>query len=363
MIVVGAVVALAAVTALLWYLLKPRYDLKSAYVTEEPRLDGKATETVWTKAEPLTIPVKDGPTVTLKTVYTGDKVFFQAQFKDDTKDDIDEPWMFDGKTWKRGRTSDQFALFFDIDQSIKDFETKGFGVMTYGFVPGAKLWHFGITGPKNQSTGKYWDGYNQRADVWMMHSSISSPFDKGDDGYFAVNRQYLFSPSTTEPRIWTQWDDFSTSGVLKLNTNLWQEAIRASDSGYANPVPVERPIYTYKPGLDIKNTPYPYTDQMVEITDYNTFKSGDRLPWVYFDRVAKGNWGGSRADIDGKMRWENNTWTVEMGRKLNTGNADDIAFKPADDVVVYFGVLVRTNGLTIRYSIPARLHFAPKGGG
>jgi hypothetical protein len=35
---------------------------------------------------------------------------------------------------------------------------------------------------------------------------------------------------------------------------------------------------------------------------------------------------GSRADIRGKGVWKDGFWTIEMSRKLNTGNDDDIAF-------------------------------------
>jgi len=36
---------------------------------------------------------------------------------------------------------------------------------------------------------------------------------------------------------------------------------------------------------------------------------------------------GSRADIKAKGHWQNNTWTVEFSRALDTGNPDDVRFK------------------------------------
>jgi hypothetical protein len=358
----AGIVLLAVIVTAVWYLTRPRYNLRAAYVTSEPKLDGIGNDAVWTKAQEVTIPVNDKNQMTVKAVYTGDKVFFQARFKDATKDDIDEPWTYDGKKWHRGRTSDQFALFFDIDNSIKDFDTKGFGVMTYGFKPHYKLWQFGITGPVSKN-GDYWDGFAQRADVWMMHSSISSPWGMGDDGYFAVMKQYMLNPTMTEPRMWVQWDAFTTPGILGLNTTIWQQAKLASDTGLATPVATETPYLKYAdPKKNLKNTPYPFEDELTPITDYSAFKKGDMLPWVYFDRAAKGKWGGSRDDITGKMAYKDGYWTVEMGRKINTGFADDIRFRPADGKEILFGVLVRTDGTNIRYTVPAKLTFAPKGG-
>lgn len=37
---------------------------------------------------------------------------------------------------------------------------------------------------------------------------------------------------------------------------------------------------------------------------------------------------GSRGDILANSRWENGKWVLEMRRKLNTGNPDDVAFEP-----------------------------------
>jgi hypothetical protein len=36
---------------------------------------------------------------------------------------------------------------------------------------------------------------------------------------------------------------------------------------------------------------------------------------------------GSRADIRGKGVWKDGFWIIEMSRKLNTGNVDDVAFE------------------------------------
>ena len=45
---------------------------------------------------------------------------------------------------------------------------------------------------------------------------------------------------------------------------------------------------------------------------------------------------GSRADIKGKGKWENNYWTIEFSRKLDTGHADDIVI--SKDKECEFGI-------------------------
>ena len=358
---IAAGVALIALGIIVYYLTRPHYVLKARQVSEEPKLDGKADDAVWQKAEAVSIPVRNSEPVELKCVYAGDRIFFTAKFKDTVKDDIDEPWTYEGNgKWSHGRTSDQFALFFDIDDSVIDFDRKGFEVMNFGFKPYQKLWEFGI---KGQTPKKgYWDGYKQRADVWMMHSSISSPFGKGDDGIFKVNAEYVFSPTTTKPVIWMQWDQFDKPGMLTLNTNIWTEAKKAGEGQTATKITEEKPAYKYRQGLDIKSTPYPYMGQMEPISDFSVFKKGDMIPWVMFEESMKGSWGGSRADIDGKMRWENGYWTVEMGRRLNTEHPDDIFLRPEETASIDFGVLIRSDGKTINYSEPATFEFPSAGG-
>ncbi len=50
---------------------------------------------------------------------------------------------------------------------------------------------------------------------------------------------------------------------------------------------------------------------------------GDIVP-NYTTRTPQG----SRADVKGKGVWKNGMWTIEISRKLNTGNKDDITFVP-----------------------------------
>lgn len=45
---------------------------------------------------------------------------------------------------------------------------------------------------------------------------------------------------------------------------------------------------------------------------------------------------GSRADIRAKGSWSNGKWTIEFGRKLNTGHEDDIQFFPGK--IYQFGI-------------------------
>lgn len=45
---------------------------------------------------------------------------------------------------------------------------------------------------------------------------------------------------------------------------------------------------------------------------------------------------GSRADIQARGRWQNDRWTIELARELDTGHEDDIRFNPAETYL--FGI-------------------------
>lgn len=82
--------------------------------------------------------------------------------------------------------------------------------------------------------------------------------------------------------------------------------------------------------------------------------SGDVLP-QYTATVP----GGSAADVRAKGRWQGGRWTVELARKLNTGNPDDTAFDPARAYSMAVAVQDRTGDMG-QASPLIRLMFEPR---
>jgi hypothetical protein len=356
LIAVLIVIVLAGAGLGLWFFMNRAPKLVSPRVSQAPKLDGQGNDAVWEDAESIELSVKNGEAVTLKTVHTETDVYFLARYKDETEDAIAEPWEYDGKTWKRGRKGDAALLFFVAGDSIEDFDKRGFEVMDFGFEPGQEPWEFGQTGQKTEKG--YWSGYKGRGDGWLMGSATTSPFGQGDDYVYQSRREYVQSPETGSPLMQLKWDGFDTSFMLFINTTGWRESIRlsAEQAPPAGEAPEDQPYMMYKEGMTLKNTPYPFEDQLIEIPEGTSFKKGDKLPWVYFRREEAGRWGGSRDDVTGMMAYADGYWTVEFKRALDTKHGDDIAFKEGDEVT--FACLVRSDGKTVRYSEPAVVAFA-----
>jgi hypothetical protein len=124
-----------------------------------------------------------------------------------------------------------------------------------------------------------------RADIWFWKAHRTNPAGYADDKWQSV----ALSPGPRSRKIQS-----STKGILHFQ--------RWGDAG--------------KPAWDEKF-----------FFDYQ----GDRL-----SKYVPAPPGGSRADVRAKGTWSNTQWTIELGRKLNTGHDDDVIFTAGD--VRLFGV-------------------------
>lgn len=113
------------------------------------------------------------------------------------------------------------------------------------------------------------------------------------------------------------------------------------------------PLYRYKAGLNLDNTPRPFMEDVELITDYTMFKPGDRAPFVIGIKGA--TWGGSKDDIVAKGVNANGVWTVEFARALDTGHSDDVRVIVGEETS--FAVIVRDDGKGYAISSPVTLRF------
>ena len=95
----------------------------STYTKTPPRIDGELDE-VWKTAAPLTVMVReamggDHPRpVTLRALHTDDTFYIFAQWPDDTKSDLRDPYVWDPEAQRYERPSrpdDQFAIEFPME--------------------------------------------------------------------------------------------------------------------------------------------------------------------------------------------------------------------------------------------------------
>jgi len=124
-----------------------------------------------------------------------------------------------------------------------------------------------------------------KADIWFWKAC------RTDAAGYADDKSHLLSP--TEERLTTE---------IITRTGKRMFLLRESDDGES----------AYK--IDL-------------ISEYQ----GEILPRYTINKPT-----GSRSDVRAKAKWQDGRWTIEFGRKLITGNRDDIQFTPAQKYL--FGV-------------------------
>lgn len=311
----------------------PDGALKVASVSQSPTIDGKDTEGVWKEAPALSVQISGesgvrAKEVTLKAVQTGDMVYLLARYEDTTPLKIGEPWKFDGTKWVKGSYDDTLAFVWDM--GIPGFKTNGMGVMDEPLVKPMDV--FGFTKTENRN-----GSLKEQADMWGW-CGMPEFYGRGDDMVFALNPAAVQSESM--PAVYVIQHDQHANGKPWVLNEV-----------EVNGVPAPR--YKYREGLNLTNTPRPFMDQVEEVTDYNGFKPGDQAPHVVGIRDA--NWGGSKDDILVKGMRDGSDWVVEFGRKLDTGNPDDVALKSSGSFT--FVVIVRDDAKGYAVSRPVTADF------
>ncbi len=301
----------------------PVVALAAAKVDTAPNITGQGTDAAWAKAKPATVRVSGGVNksqtdVTLKVVYTADTVYFQAQYKDPTESMRRRPWQkqADG-TWKQlGKSAientyyeDKFAMIWNINDAIKDFNTQGCAVTCHATTAG------------RDRPLKYTNAPGELGDIWHGKFVRTLPVGQLDDQYLDNDQKSEEAGRKSDP---------NTGGGYKDNATQGQ-----SVPPYALPDNKPAPPYVI---LDSQKVPF----------DDSKYKANDEVPGIYTAPYQ-----GDRGDIAAKNSYKDGTWTLEWSRKLSTGSQYDVQFNDLKKSY-FFGVAVFDNtqiGHGVQYGV------------
>jgi hypothetical protein len=308
-------------------------SLVSLKTDKAPVIDG-AVDTAWERAPAFKIKLdktvyepSNGfkgvtkTTVTLRSMYDKEHVYFLVRYDDPTQSLARAPWVKqpDG-SWKRSENKDstghentyyedKFGLIWNINTA--GFEKKGCDAACHKARGGKNA------GSEDTSPGRmYTDKPGETIDMWHWKSVRTNPVGQIDDQYV---------DDTKDPKKNANWgrkNDTKTGGGYEDNVNKEKT----------------RPLFMSKtPGANGKY--WMLASDKTEFVD--TFKPGDIVPSMIVEPFI-----GSRADIEAKGAWKDGVWTIEIKRKLVTtgdkAKEQDIQF---DDLKkpYYFGVAVFDN--------------------
>lgn len=295
----GSIVAGLVIWLLLGIGAGSAATLTSVKVATAPVIDG-LPDALWDQATAATVNVAGGAnagshTVTFKSVYTDDSVYFLATWNDPTESLRRLPWQKQANgTWIQ----------------LKTPNAKEGGEDTYYEDKLAQIWNINIAGfsgtgcfvtchaGENSDVKAYGNMYTANAgemgDLWHMKMVRTNP-----TGYF--DDQYIDSAhfSNTTPDAGRHPDPGGSPYSDNINAAM------------------NAPNYT---SADQPAPPYwIFDDQKQPFKD--TYNVSDEIAGIIIRPPT-----GDRADIKGKAVYSGGKWTLEYGRKLTTGSQYDVQF-------------------------------------
>ncbi len=327
--------------------------LTSVKVAAAPVLDGIASDASWTNAPALTFKTieaappgtgnKSASTVTMKSVYTADSVFFLVVWDDPTFSIDRQRWIFDGAKWSK---EDQTPL--EKGGANTNYEDKV-----------AFMW--GINSPTFEKEGP-WALYKDAAEAakagYQRPVKTAPKGESLDLWHFKLVRTGFTMPGQVDDQFIN--DAFDATKAV--------EAGRTSDAGtggyynnerelkMADGTTVKVPKYTMKSG---DTNAMILTQEMIEKGDAVEMNDAQvmALPkGAHLPAVIGRAFTGSRGDITGKAEWKDGKYTLEFGRKLDTGDTErDVQFK--DLAKTYFFGVATFDNTQIRHAVSDLLEF------
>jgi hypothetical protein len=310
--------------------------LSSARVQRAPVLDG-AAEDLWNSAPALTVQVFGGAnmgttSVTLRSVHTGDSVYFLAQWADPTESLRRSPWQkqADG-SWRKltdpqaqsGDNNlyyeDKLAFIWNINDSIANFNAIGCLVAC----------HAGEAGKPYGN--KYTAREGELGDIWHWKAVRTAPVGQIDDQYLDHTRY----DREAAPGAGRKSDPRTGGGYSDNQT----------EDGRA-------PVYAL-PG-NAPAPPYWILDSQKVPIDPARYRQGDEVPGIVVAPFT-----GDRGDITARSVHAGGRWTMEWTRRLDTGSPFDVQFTDLAKSY-FFGVAVFDNA-QVRHAFNAgalQLRFA-----
>ncbi len=328
----------------------PEGALGSILTDTEPKMDGMVDD-VWADAPSLDVEVyvpeypvfdksyyKDTYNVSMKSLHTDTDIFFLYQWTGDKEESqARQSWYYNATEDKwmqkpKYKTDDYFgptyedklAVIWEIGDSIDGFSENGCAILCHGENKAtnaegetADIWHW-----KSDRTGPV----NQIDDKWLGFSDGNGRHGDEGTGAYKSNSQELTDAAGNSVKVPAYWVPGATDYHWILKSDSKARKIVSIDA---------------KGNLVDE-------DGTVLVKENFDGNSDIQIPSIY--NITPGT--GSRGDVGAFHYYDEatNTWTLEVKRAINTGNADDVNFSDPDRMY-YFSIAV-FDGAAIAHAIP-----------
>jgi len=310
---------------------KGKLQLVASKTSAAIEIDGKA-ESLWENAKPTSVLLDEMPykpnngyegvkktTVEMRALYDEQYIYMQFKWSDPTVSLARFPWQKqeDG-SWKILKNldstlhentyyEDKFSIYWNINE--RGFAKKGCDKSCHMVEKGL------LEGVKDTSSGRHYT-LGGSIDEWHWKSTRTNINQQMDDGFVDSEHE------TNEK--WGRHADPKTGGGYFYNKTKGT-AVPAWMSERTKQAASSDPIYHL---LDSEKTPF-----------VDDFKAGDVLPGI-----VTAPFEGGRADVTAKGHWQDGAWTLEIKRKLVTGDSPEMDLQFSDLSKSYrFGVTAFDN--------------------
>jgi hypothetical protein len=293
--------------------------------------DGVAGESAWGSATPLVVTTGTGGSapstaVTLKAVYTSTDIYILASWADTTFSASRDRYEWNGTDFVSvagSNSEDRLAIMWEITE-IAGFDTIGCTVKCHS--PDAYV------------------GANELGDIWHLKAA------RGMGALGATNSSTLTINATTFE---------ATAGTINIigvaDDNVIDDVDRGGDSGTSpyrnNDDGINAPAWIETAPTDWMDAMYLTEAEIGGEAVNRSLITPQQDQWYIGNYTALGAvvprhitsvGAGSRGDINTGATWADGVWTVEIARKLDTNNTDDVIFD-TDGVSYHFSVALMDN--------------------
>lgn len=304
-----------------------------------PVIDGMPSEGFWTDAPVIEFQTygegfwdaanASETTVRLQAVYTDTDVFFRVRWADPTNSIDRQRWVFDGNVWT---------------QQDKTPLSEG-GANVHYEDKLAFLWV--MSAPEVVEDGSFYPTYLDEFDAEELgydRPVKSAPVGERLDMW---HLKYVRTNFTTPSQVDDQYLDDARDPEASGNAGRHSDPQGEVEGGYYNSVRdfTDSDGNTVQgPGFYVPGNPNVFIitqdmidrDEALEITSFEdlmAFPAGTILPGVIGRPLT-----GSRGDIRGKTTWRNGWYEAEIGRALDTGDAEHDVNLSDVNATYYFGI-------------------------
>jgi hypothetical protein len=272
-----------------------------AYWTADPvTLDGTTDEVAWATSIPIHVEAtRLSPiSVEIRAVYDEDNLYMAIKWEDQSWSVNPDQWLYTAEVWTHiPNQEDMLSFLWNTDDAITAFDQ------------------------------------NKQGCEAACHNDVFETQTAGEVGDLWQWRAARTNPTTAVPDVGWMDDMALTDGGIvpdEFSGKIWEENSVNAHDGNESTIPYDKDFPKWEEGNPPPNAAsdpegnFMFRGFETEVVDLDP-EDGTALPGYMLSRPSMGQ---DRADISAKGNYDvdNKIWTVELMRKLVTGNDGDVAF-------------------------------------